>query len=228
MTALVPVPRAAPEPAILRIVDGLCRPEERILARVAQRVERTRARRGLGGVALREAVAHDLVFDHAVLSALLNAAGALPYDLPLAGPAVSTAVTVLATVVGDLALQTELTVALAGALGSPLRGPALRRVCRRAIHMAGERDYRDTAWTVALRVTVKKLAVRGLAQALARGGFLLAAGGSSTMFSPATAATLAGWAATPVVAAIAWRDMRAVSDRARAALEAEGPLPTEE
>jgi hypothetical protein len=214
--SLVPLePRPAEEPVILRLVDWLCRPEDRILARVAARQESLRLR-GLEGVALHRAVARDLVVDHAAIAAFLNAAAAAPFGLPLVGSAGTTVASVLATVVADLTVQTELVIALAGAWESPLRGEPLRRATRQAIRMSGERDYRDAAWTVGLRVTVKKLAVKGLGQAIARAGWW-------RPLSPSGAANLAGWAAVPVVGAVAWRDMFAVAERARACLQVEAP-----
>jgi hypothetical protein len=206
------------EPALVKLVDALRRPEARIFARVAARRERLRAVRGIEGEALRDVLVGELIQEHALLSAGMNTLTALPFTLPVVGPWGTMAAAVLSTVAVDLALQTELVYSLAAALDAPLRGEALRLEAWRLVRFSSRREVGEAAWTLGKRIMIKRLAEKLLVQGAAR---LLCA-----VVTPGHAAppgrglqTAVGLAMTPMVAGVAWRDLRRLAERTLLALD---------
>jgi hypothetical protein len=223
---MISTPAATPDatlPSALAVVDWWRRPESRVRARVAARRERMARVRGLEGRALREALVHDLVFEYALQSSALNGLAAMPFTLPGVGTLGTLAATVPLTVAADLALQTELVFALAAACDAPLQGEALRREAWRLVHFDGPRQIQEAAGDLARRILLKRAAEALLAQGVSRAICALL-GHRAGPGVARTARIGVGWAFVPVVGTLAWRDMRALADRALAAFGAQ-PVP---
>jgi len=207
----LPPPRAG---VLQRAVGFLCRDGDRISARVRARRERMRAR-GLEGEALRDALVREIVREHCLLGTGLNGVAALPVTLPLAGPWGTLGIAVAGSVLGELAVMVEMIHAIAAAYDSPLEGDELRAAAWRLLRLSSAGEVRETAWNVAVRVTVKKVAEKALTLGATRvvhawTGVAHRAG----MPGDPAVATAVGWMAVPVLAGLSWRDGQAVAARA--------------
>ncbi|MFZ5477575.1 MAG: hypothetical protein ACOZNI_12435 [Myxococcota bacterium] len=205
---------------LLRVIDGVREHEGRIVARVEARRAEIAARTGLGGRALADALARDLVDDYALKSAAIGGGAAAPLTLPLLGPWVSFALAVLGGALWQIANEVELCYAVAAAYRVNLPAAKLRMVSFWLVRLSNYDDLQSMALAMGVRITVRKLVEKLIAVGLARA---VATTTSHVMMGRAIATSGAGapwyvrataWLGVPVLAVLGWRSTQGVGERA--------------
>ena len=218
---------------LFRVIDGVREDEGRIVARVEELRERVQRRTGLHGRPLADAVARQLVDEHAFRSAAIGAGAALPWSLPLIGPLGTIALMVLGGALLQLANEVELCYAVAAAYRTRLGSERLRMVAFWLVRLNNYDDLRGRALTMGVRLTVRKLVEKlltiGLTRAFAATAMpMMMQGMSMQMVAQAPWYVRAvPYLGVPVLAVLSWRSTSAVGERAIAYFaEGEGhPVP---
>lgn len=184
---------------------------------------------GLSGRALADLVADELIGETKVRAALIGAALALPFTLPLLGFWGTLLVTVIGAALLQLAAEVELVFALAHVYSSRLEPEKLRLTAFWLVQLRHYEDLRERALSLGVRLTVRKLIEKLIAVGLARAFEATAhqvmmarmMGRAPAEPWPVRATRYLG---VPVLFYFGWRSAAGVGARAKAYFQEETPL----
>lgn len=180
-----------------------------------------RARTGVDGRALADALAQDLIDDARLKAALIGAGAALPITLPLIGFWGTLIATIGIAAVWQLAIEVELVYALSYTYDARISAERLRLVAFWLVQLTNYDDLRERALTIGVRLTVRKLVEKLLAVGLGRAFeatassmmMVRAAGGVANQPLYVRATQYLG---VPLLFYFGWQSTTAVGERARA------------
>jgi hypothetical protein len=205
---------------LLRVIEGVREDEGKIVARVEERRAALAEQTGLRGRELADALARQLVDEHALRSAAIGAGAALPWSFPLLGPVGTTLFTVLGGAMLQLANEVELCYAIGATYRTRLSSERLRLVAFWLVRLTNFDELRAKALTMGVRLTTRKLVEKLIAIGLTR-AFAATAMPAMMQGMGIAATQTAPWyvravpyLGVPALGYLGWRSTQGVGERA--------------